>query len=381
MTENAKSPIDHVCAEPGGCERCARVPAIAQGAGRVLLHVPVRHMRARVTSALDACGEPWTTEGDDLSGGRLYAVTTSDVEACARGLLPRLSGEELVVIRAMFEPAGTHASPADYVASRPVGTLLERTRQRWLGELLDDRRLLTHFQPIVVAGGQHTIFGFECLMRGLRSQEDTTAGLIYPDELLSSARDADLLFQLDLAARLASITSASRHRIREAVFINFSPAAIYDPAFCLRSTIAAIGEVGLRPEQIVFEVTETEKVPASTAHLLNILDHYRGAGFRVALDDVGSGYSSLVLIGDIRPDIVKLDKELTSGAVSDPFRAVIAEKLIEAALGTGMSIVAEGIETGAAAEWFRSRGVQYLQGYYFARPAEIPPRKFALRDG
>ena len=375
------SPIDHVCAEPGGCERCARVPVIAQGAGRVLLHVPVRHMRARVTSALDACGEPWSTEGDDRSGGRLYAVTTSDVEACARALLPRLSGEELVVIRAMFEPTGTRASPADYVASRPVGTLLERTRQRWLGELLDERRLLTHFQPIVDAGGEHAIFGFECLMRGLRSRDDAAAGLIYPDQLLSAARDADLLFQLDLAARLAAITGASRHGIREAVFINFSPAAIYDPAFCLRSTIAAIGEVGLRPEQIVFEVTETEKVPTSTAHLLNILDQYRRAGFRVALDDVGSGYSSLVLIGDIRPDFVKLDKELTFGAVSDPFRAVIAEKLIEAALRTGMGVVAEGIETAAAAEWFRSRGVPYLQGYYFARPAAIPPREFARRDG
>ena len=336
-------------------------------------------MRARVTSALDACGEPWSTEGDDRSGGRLYAVATSDVEACARALLPRLSGEELVVIRAMFEPAGTRSSPADYVASRPLGTLCAQTRERWLGELLDERRLLAHFQPIVEAGGEHAIFGFECLMRGVRSGEDTA--LIYPDALLAAARDADLLFQLDLAARLAAITGAAHYGIKEAVFINFSPAAIYDPAFCLRSTIAAIGEVGLRPEQIVFEVTESEKTPASTGHLRNILDHYRRAGFRVALDDVGSGYSSLVLVGDIRPDFVKLDKELTSGAVSDQFRAVIAEKLIEAALRTGMGVVAEGIETAAAAEWFRSRGVPYLQGYYFARPAAIPPREFALRDG
>ena len=96
---------------------------------------------------------------------------------------------------------------------------------------------------------------------------------------------------------------------------------------------------------------------------------------------MGSGYSSLVLIGDIRPDFVKLDKELTSDAVSDPFRAVIAEKLIEAARRTGMGVVAEGIETAAAAQWFSSRGVQYLQGYYFARPAAIPPREFALRVG
>ena len=94
----------------------------------------------------------------------------------------------------------------------------------------------------------------------------------------------------------------------------------------------------------------------------------------MALDDVGSGYSSLVMLGDVRPDFLKLDKGLTNGVMGDPFRSVIAEKLIEAALDTGMAIVAEGIETADAAQWFASRGVQYLQGYYFARPAATPPR-------
>ena len=334
------SPIDHVCADPGGCERCSRVPVIAQGAGRVLLLVPVRHMRARVTSALDACGEPWSTEGDDRSGGRLYAVATSDVEACARALLPRLSGEELVVIRATFEPAGTRASPADYVASRPVGTLLERTRQRWLGELLDERRLLTHFQP----------------RRGPALPARPGRATRGDHRRVASRNPRGCVHQLFTGRHLRP--------------------GVLPPQYDRRHWG---GRSQARADRLRGD--ETEKVPASTAHLLNILDQYRGAGFRVALDDVGSGYSSLVLIGDIRPDFVKLDKELTSDAVSDPFRAVIAEKLIEAARRTGMGVVAEGIATAAAAQWFSSRGVQYLQGYYFARPAAIPPREFALRVG
>ena len=362
----------HECSSSGGCERCERNQDIPAGGGRLLLHVPVRHMRARLTAALDACGDPWCVQEDDRNGGRVYAVTTRDVMVLATALLPRLSGEELIVVRAMFEPAGTAASHADSFASRAVGTLLQRTRQRWLGDLLSDRRLVSYFQPIVTAGAPHEIYGYECLMRGRRPDDDV--GLIYPDELLAAAHDADLLFPLDLAARLAAIQGAATHGIREAVFINFSPAAIYDPAFCLRSTIAAVTAAGLSPGQIVFEVTESERVPSNPGHLIGILDYYRAAGFRVALDDVGSGYSSLVMLGDVRPDFLKLDKGLTTGVAGDPFRAVIAEKLIEAALGTGMAIVAEGIETAEAAEWFGSRGVQYLQGYYFARPAAVPPR-------
>ena len=309
---------------------------------------------------------------DYRNGGRVYAVTTRDVLVLAGALLPRLSDEELIVVRAMLEPQGTAASRADYFASRAVGTLLHRTRQRWLGDLLDDRRLMSYFQPIVGAADPHEIYGYECLMRGRRP--DGEVGLIYPDELLAAAHDADLLPPLDLAARLAAIQGAASHGIREAIFINFSPAAIYDPAFCLRSTIAAVTAAGLSPAQIVFEVTESERLPSNPGHLIGILDYYRAAGFRVALDDVGSGYSSLVMLGDVRPDFLKLDKGLTNGVMGDPFRAVIAEKLIEAALGTGMAIVAEGIETAKAAQWFQDRGVQYLQGYYFARPAAVPPR-------
>ena len=372
MAEQA-APRGHHCSAAGGCERCERSQDIPAGPGRLLLHVPLRHMRARITTALDACGDAWVVQEDDRAGGRVYAVTTNDLMTLASALLPHLSGEELLTVRAMFEPAGSHASNADYFASRAVGTFLQRTRQRWLADLLDERRLVSYFQPIVIAGAPHDIFGYECLMRGHRPPGET--GLIYPDELLAAAHDADLLFPLDLAARLAAIDGAARHGIREAVFINFSPAAIYDPAFCLRSTIAAVSAAGLHPAQIVFEVTESERVPSNPRHLIGILDYYRAAGFRVALDDVGSGYSSLVMLGDVRPDFLKLDKGLTTGVMGDAFRATIAEKLIEAALGTGMAIIAEGIETAEVAEWFASRGVQYLQGYHFARPAAIPPRE------
>ncbi len=96
-----------------------------------------------------------------------------------------------------------------------------------------------------------------------------------------------MLFQVDLAARLSAIQEAVRHGVEDNLFINFTPNAIYDPKFCLRSTVRSVDEASLDHGRIVFEVTETEQA-GDVEHLRNIVDYYRERGFRVALDDMGS---------------------------------------------------------------------------------------------
>lgn len=98
---------------PGVCERCARVPIPPSGSGRLLVHVPVSHMRARVTGSLDASGARWSVDSDDRVGGRMYGVAVPDLTVFAREFLPRLSGQELVEVRAVFIPEGTDARPVD----------------------------------------------------------------------------------------------------------------------------------------------------------------------------------------------------------------------------------------------------------------------------
>ena len=115
-----------------------------------------------------------------------------------------------------------------------------------------------------------------------------------------------MLFQLDLAARLSAVREAMRHGIEDNLFINFTPASVYDPKFCLRSTVQSVDEAPLDPERVVFEVTETERA-GDVEHLRNTVDYYREQGYRVALGDMGSEYSSLNLIHRLRPDFIKLD--------------------------------------------------------------------------
>ena len=272
--------------------------------------------------------------------------------------------------RALIVPAGRPPTVADLMNTQPLSTLLAGVRYRWLADVLREDRLETHFQPIVAAADPTALFGYECLVRG----RDANGAIIPPRDLFTAARTADLLFHLDRQARLCHIRCAARSRVGGGVrlFLNFNPSSIYAPAFCLRSTFKAVEEVGIDPAQIVFEVVESEEIK-DTGHLLGILEVYRAAGFGVALDDVGAGYGSLALISRLRPDFIKVDMSLVRGVDQDPYQAQVAGKLLELARDLGTKTVVEGVETAGEHQWAVAAGADYVQGYFFARPAADPP--------
>lgn len=186
------------------------------------------------------------------------------------------------------------------------------------------------------------------------------------------AREAELLFQLDRQAREVNIRNAAAQGVESKIFVNFTPTAIYDPRNCLKATMAVINEVGLKPENIVFEVIETEKVDDS-AHLKSIMEYYQGHGFGVALDDLCAGHSTLQLLGVLLPNYVKLDMELVRDVHTDRFKGELVRQIIELAHHFDIEVVAEGIEVHQEAAWLQSQGVDYMQqGYYFAKPAPKP---------
>lgn len=237
-------------------------------------------------------------------------------------------------------------------------------RSGWLLELLDAGRLTSHFQPIVAAAGPDSVFGYEALMRGLDGD-----GRLFPaGRILDGARDAGVLFPLDLAARKSAIRQARAHDVADHLFINFTPNAIYDPTYCLRSTLRAVEDSRLSPERLVFEVTKAEEIK-DTGALERILAVYPAAGCKVALDDLGSGYSSLNLLHQIKPDFIKLDMLLVRDVDRQPYKAAVAAKILEMAHDVGARTIAEGIETQGEFEWVREHGADYVQGYFIAKPS------------
>ena len=353
------TPAPHLC-------RSCRLPAGPPADGVLYLAPaqaePLAHLAAFLSSAGIEFGEP-------QPGLLAVPFDRRLLDRLAAELPSALSETEAGGTRALVVPAGRTPTLTDFMNTRPLGTVLAEVRAGWLAELLREERLETHFHPIVEAADPGRVFGYECLTRG----KALDGRLIPPGELFAAARAADLLFPLDRSARLMAIRSAARKTVGERLFINFNPSSIYTPSFCLQTTFRAAEQHGFDPARVVFEVVESEEV-TDTAHLLRILEVYRQAGFSVALDDVGAGYSSLNLLTRLKPDFVKLDMHLIRGVDADPYKGEVVGKLLEMARGVGVKSVVEGVETPGEWAWVRDHGADYVQGYLFARPAADPPR-------
>ncbi len=344
------------------CERCEGVPNLIFGPGTLYLRPPMAHSRGKIVQ--------WLRE-EQLSYQINRGLLVVEIEAVnlaplAQKLADAVTEIEADDINALFRPRGAHFEVADWLEVQPLSRWLGSARLGWLIDMMNEGRLTSFFHPIVDAQ-TGAIFAHEALLRGIESDQ-----IVPPNRIFEVAHRAGMGFQIDLAARRSAIKNAATHRISGKIFINFTPTTIYDPVNCLKTTVALIKECGFHPEDIVFEVIESAQA-TKPDHLTQILDFYRQRGFGVALDDLGAGFSSLNLMVALRPDFVKLDRELISGVDCDPYKAVIARKLLETARDLGVKTVAEGVETKGEWSWLRENRADYLQGFLLAKPA-LPPQ-------
>lgn len=349
------------------CSRCESLPERPRMGGRLYLWFPVWHTLMKAVRTLNRLDLDHEVLAD--SNGVIVPLPQGvDGGAFLTGLAESLRGHEMRSTRALHVPDDREPGLEDYPRVTTLASLTQLERSGWLLDLLRDGRLTSWFQPLVSAADTSSVFGHEALMRGLQpgDGEPFTAGSI-----LEAAREADLLFQVDAMARRSAIRRAAEVDLDGHLFINFTPSSIYDPVYCLRSTVAAIQETGFDADRVVFEVIESSRVP-DLDHLKGVLAFYRENGFRVALDDLGAGYSSLALTHEIRPDFVKLDRNLIQGVTEDPYKAVIAEKALQLTAELGVRSIAEGVETEAELAWVRERGADLVQGYLIARPGPEP---------
>ncbi len=268
---------------------------------------------------------------------------------------------------------GDYPSLSNLMQTESLRTLVDRVQGQWLVDVLREERLITHFQPIVVANQTDQVFAYECLVRALMADGQ----LVMPNRLFSVARANRLLPTLDRAARRAAIAAVARLDLRTRVFINLNPRSFDDPQDFLEATIQAANEAGISTDSFVFEVVESEE-SLDSERLLSILGCMREAGFKVALDDLGAGYSSLNLLTRLKPDFIKLDVGLMRHVDRDPYKGTVAAKLLELARHLGVRTVVEGIETAGEWRWAKSHGADFVQGFFIAAPDLEPPRPAAL---
>lgn len=361
MAHAATLPLEETVA-PGHahCQRCEVIPRKVVGPGTLYLNLPHTHTLGKVLQWLRKSG----LEYAERTGVVTVAAPQGSLVPVLNPLLDLLTSTERALTRVVFQSGAQPLQMLDLFGSEDISTFVARASSDWLLDLLREERLNSHFQPIVDGDGE--VFAHECLLRGSLSGET-----IMPGPILAAAKRADLLFQTDQAARRAALRAAARERIDGKVFVNFTPNSIFDAAYCLDSTVRLVDELGLAREQVVFEVTETESIP-DLGHLKAIVDYYREKGFGVALDDLGSGFASLQVLLEIRPDYAKVDIGLVRDVHLDERKAILTSKLLEAAHALGARTVFEGVEREEEWAWARSCGVDLAQGYLFGRPAAKP---------
>lgn len=352
------------------CARCETLPPMPDGPGVLHLWLPVGHSRTKVASYLRGANRAFEHAE---AGGLVISLgeqRAADVLLPLAGLLSQVEAEDT---RCLYKSGSDPLTAADIPHVQSLRQFMQLSQSSWLVDMLRDERLTSHFQPIVEVADTSRVIGHEVLVRGVAAD----GSIVSPGRLFDVARDCGMLFQMDLAARRAAIRTAIARSVTGQLFINFSPTAIYDPAHCLLSTISAIDEEGIAHDRVIFEVIEADKT-LDVFHLRGILNYYRSAGFRVALDDIGSGYSSLNLLHQLRPDYIKLDIELIRDVDRDPYKALVAQKILEIAQRLGIETIAEGVEREEEFAWVKSSGATYAQGYLFGRPSPEPVRALAL---
>lgn len=206
------------------------------------------------------------------------------------------------------------------------------------------------------------VYGWEILTRG---PEHSVLHL--PDELFQFASQARLLTKLEFLVAKRALEEIASRKIREPVFLNVTAATLSHPLFLPHVLQCLERHPPLSPQQIYFEITERHEVTNFRA-MVDILQTYRKHGFRFAVDDAGSGYSSIQLIGELVPELIKIDRSV----IQQVDRVAIKESLLKAFVAAAREIqcelVAEGVEREEEMDVLFRLDVKMGQGFYFAKP-------------
>ncbi|WP_457574716.1 EAL domain-containing protein [Desulfolithobacter sp.] len=237
-------------------------------------------------------------------------------------------------------------------------------------QILLKKQIKVLYQPILnFANGR--IYGWEALSRGPK-------GSIFrsPVTLFDFAEKSGELFALEKSCREKAIASFGSILPEQKIFINIHPRTLADPEFTPGKTREILWKYNCEPKNIVFEITEKHSIKDfSVFH--KTLDHYRNQGFKIALDDVGAGYSGLWSMAELRPDFIKIDMDLVRNIDRNPIKRALMETLVTFAEKVSSRIIAEGIETETELNAIIDMGVHFGQGYYIARPGYPPSHKVA----
>ena len=226
-----------------------------------------------------------------------------------------------------------------------------------LTRTLSENLFFIAYQPIVDVR-KKVIYAYEALVRCQLFKS--------PPELIEAAVRAGRLGELGRILRERTIADCSDH----ALFVNIHPDELNE-----RYLVQPDDPIFRHPEELYLELTEA--VPLSELDMsAKVLREIGNRGVHVVVDDLGSGYSNLRYLADLKPKVVKIDRELVMNLQPNSRRFTLMRNLVRMCIELGSLVVAEGIETAAELQAVIDCGAHFGQGYVLARPAFPPPPFF-----
>ena len=235
-----------------------------------------------------------------------------------------------------------------------------------LGFAIERDELLLYGQPVLdLTSGQ--VVAVETLLRWQHPER----GMLPPSEFLDVAEATTLILPLGRwvlreSCRMAASWGELLGAPAPVVHVNVSGRQTESESF-ERDVTLALSNSGLDPSQLVLELTETQ-MPLVASTLRHDLGGLRERGVKVAIDDVGTGYSSLTRITELPVDILKIDMSFVAGIESDPACAAVVRGVLSIGEALGLDVIAEGVQTRAQATRLIEYGCTAAQGYLYSRP-------------
>jgi diguanylate cyclase len=370
----------HVAERILGCVRTGDTVARLGGDEfAVLMEGKVEHSRLVAQRVMASFDELFLIDGHDLllrpSVG-LAVAAGDDTGSSAAALLKQADVAMYSAKRSRtggvhtFDPEMHLVDPAELALNGRWMASAGRTGEttvRTLGQLrqaIDRDQLSLRYQPkFGLYDG--TLVGVEALVRWPHPER----GLLSPDQFLPLVREHGLMrsvTELVIGQALDDVAQWQASGFRVPIAVNMFAPSLCDLTLPDRILRALDGR-GLSPDVLTIEITE-DLLLDNVDRTRNVLDRLRAHGMRVAIDDFGSGYSSLGYLCELPIDEVKLDRQFIAPILVDSRAAAVVRAVVELAHELGMTTVAEGVENAATAAILREYGCDVAQGFHYSTP-------------
>lgn len=231
-----------------------------------------------------------------------------------------------------------------------------------------------HYQPIVALRDQPILVGFEALARW----HHPGRGVVPPHQFIPLAEESGMINTLgDMMLRQALQQLRRWPDPSLSIAVNVSVRQLVRPGYA-SEVVGQLVELGIDPSRLCLEITESQ-VMQNPDLAVKVLAALAAAKVQIAVDDFGTGFSSMAYVRNLPAHILKIDKLFVDGLPGEERDVAVVAATIQLAHALGMRVVAEGVETAEQLQLLRELGTDLAQGYLFGRA--VPAEEVVLGDG